>query len=484
MGWLLSKILLMDTERKGVFCMTFITEFNNVMWGWVLAVILVGMGIFYSVTMRFPQVRCFSHIIRSLKSTLKSDDGAVSGFGALCAAVGGQVGTGSLVGVASALSAGGPGALFWMWITAVFGMVLNFGEAVLGQVFHEKDSDGNYYGGAPYYMTKGLGNRFLAIAYALTTILAIGICIAMIQSNSITSAVTGVAAIPSWIPGIIVTIVTAVIILGGVKRITDVASLIVPFMAMGYVLITIVIIVLHIQEVPGMLTNIFKSAFTMKAAAGGAVGYTMKEAVRNGVARGLFSNDAGNGSTATMHASAKVKHPANQGFSAMFGTFLTTIVICSCTGFAILLTGALDSGQNGVNLVQIAFSSVLGNIGSYFILLATFLFCFTTLIADLFYGEVGVRYLFKDSEKGSDKAVKGFKVIALILVAVGAVLPLSILWDLVDFFVAFLVFFNAYTLFKLKKYVKYILNDYLRQFENGNHEPAWDETTDIKQKCS
>lgn len=184
-----------------------------------------------------------------------------------------------------------------------------------------------------------------------------------------------------------------------------------------------------------------------------------------------------------MHASAHVKHPANQGFSAMFGTFMTTIIICSCTGFAILLTGALESGQDGVNLVQAAFSSMLGQVGSYFVLLVTFLFCFTTLIADLFYGEVGVRYLFKGSANGADKAVKVFQVIALILVTIGAALPLPVLWDLVDFCVAFLVFFNVYALLRLRKYVKYVLDDYLMQFNSGKSEPVWDESVDITEKC-
>ena len=463
--------------------MTFITEFNNIMWGWVLAVILLGTGLLYSLTMGFPQVRCFGHIIRSLKSTLKSDGDAVSGFAALCAAVGGQVGTGSLVGVASALAAGGPGALFWMWITAVFGMVLSFGEATLGQAFHEKDKDGNYYGGAPYYMTNGLGNRGLAIAYALTSVFAVGICIAMLQNNSIASAVTGVMDISPWIPGVLVTILTAVIVLGGVKRITDAASLIVPFMAVGYILITIIIIITHLSEVPAMFATIFKSAFTLEAAAGGAIGYTIKEAVRNGVARGLFSNDAGNGGTAAMHAAAKVKHPANQGFSAMFGTFLTTIIICSCTGFAILLTGAMDSGQDGVNLVQTAFFSLLGTVGNYFVLIITFLFCFTTLIADLFYGEVGIRYLFKRCGDKVNRAVKIFQVVALIVVTIGAGLSLPTLWNLVDFCAAFLVFFNVYALLRMRKYVKYILDDYLAQFNSGKQEPTWDDTVDIKEKC-
>ncbi len=463
--------------------MSFITEFNNIMWGWVLAVILLGTGLFFSIKLGFPQIRCIKHITGSIKSTLKSGNGEVSGFAALCAAVGGQVGTGSLVGVASAIAAGGPGAMFWMWITAVFGMVLSFGEATLGQIFHEKDKDGNYYGGAPYYITKGLGNKALAIAYAITTIFAVGVCIAMLQNNSITSAVTGLVDISPWVPGIAVAVLAAVIILGGVKRITDAASLIVPFMAVGYIIITIIIVILNIGEVPGMIADIFRQAFTFEAAAGGVAGYTIKEAIRNGVARGLFSNDAGNGTAAAMHASANVKHPANQGFSAMFGTFLTTIIICSCTGFAILLTGSLDTGLDGVNLVQAAFSSVFGKAGSIFVLIVTFLFCFTTLIADVFYGEVGIRYLFKDRKGGADPIVKIFQVIVLILVVIGAVLPLPILWDLVDFCVAFLVFFNVIGLLGLSKYVKFVLDDFIKQYNSGINEPVWDDGGDVREKC-
>lgn len=466
--------------------MSFITEFNNIMWGWVLAIILLGTGLLFSISMGFPQLKCIKHIAHSLKSTLKADDGGVSGFAALCAAVGGQVGTGSLVGVASAIAAGGPGALFWMWITAVFGMVLSFGEAALGQLFHEKDKKGNYYGGAPYYMANGLGNKPLAIAYAVTTIFAVGVCIAMLQNNSITSAVTGVVSISPWVPGIIITVVAAVIILGGVKKITDTASLIVPFMAVIYIIITIIIVIIHIQDVPETFASIFKQAFNMKAAAGGVAGYTIKEAIRNGVARGLFSNDAGNGTAAGMHASARVKHPASQGFSAMFGTFMTTIVICTCTGLSILLTGVLDSGQQGVNLVQTAFSKVLGPAGSWFVLVITILFCFTTLIADMFYGEIGVRYLFKNSASGAEKEVRIFQIIALILVTIGAVLPLPIIWDLIDFCVAFLVFFNVYALLRMRKYVKFVLKDYLRQINSGKKEPVWDENMDImdiKNQC-
>ena len=362
-------------------------------------------------------------------------------------------------------------------------MVISFSEAALGQLFHEKNKDGNYYGGASYYMTNGIGNKPLAIAYAITTVIAVGICIAMLQNNSITASVTGLFNVSPWIPSIIVVIIAGIIIIGGVKRITDVASLIVPFMAVIYILITIFIIITHITQIPSMFAMIFKSAFSTEAAVGGVAGYTIKEAVRNGVARGLFSNDAGNGAAATMHASAIVKHPANQGFSAMFGTFLTTIIICSCSGFSILLTGALDSGKTGINLVQDAFHNILGSAGNYFVMVITFLFCFTTLIADLFYGEVGIRYLFKQNTSKINIAVKIFQIIALLLVAIGAVLPLPVIWDLVDFSVAFLVFFNVFALLRMIKYVKYIFNDYILQFRSGKKEPTWDESINIKDKC-
>ena len=460
--------------------MEFIITFNSIMWGWVLAVILIGTGLYYSIRLGFPQLRQFKHVIGSLGVNLKSDGGGVSGFAALCTAVGAQVGTGSLVGVASALVAGGPGALFWMWVTAVFGMVISFGEATLGQLFHEKGKDGNYYGGAHYYMTKGLHNRPLAIAYAAMTLLTVGVCIAMLQNNSIAAAFTGVFDISPWIPGVLVAFLAALIVLGGVKRITDAASYIVPFMAIGYILVTIVIIALNITHVPAMIATIFRSAFSVSAATGGVVGYSIQEAIRNGMARGLFSNDAGNGAAATMHGSAKVKHPATQGFSAMFGTFTTTIVICTCSGFAILLTGALDSGLDGVNLVQASFSQLLGSFGGYFVLFATFLFCFTTLIADIFAGEVGIRYLMRDSKGNVEPVVKAYQVIVLILVAIGAAVTLPVLWNLVDFFASFMVLLNVYALFRLFKYVKCVLNDYLSRLRAGESDPVWTQPEDIE----
>ncbi|MCI8576307.1 MAG: alanine:cation symporter family protein [Lachnospiraceae bacterium] len=452
--------------------MELLSAIDNFLWSYPVAGLLLLAGAYYTVCLGFPQIRHFTRLLPTVLKGQKTKDGSVSGFSAFCATVGGQVGTGSLVGVASALAAGGPGAMFWMWVTALLGMAISFGEAVLGQVFRLKGEDGNYYGGAPYYMKQGLHNEVLATLYAITTVFAVGFCIAMIQNNSISSAVVEVVPVPKIIPGLFVGGIAALIVMGGVRRITDTASAIVPFMAGAYILITIAIVVMNMGQVPAMLADIFSSAFTGRAAAGGAVGYTMQQAFRNGVARGLFSNDAGNGGASAMHASAVVKHPGDQGLAAMLGTFITTILICSCTGFSILLTGAVSSGKDGINLVQAAFAATLGNAGNWIVLIAMILFGFTTLIADIFYGEASIRYLFKND---TERVVMGYKILAVVIVVMGSVLSLPLLWTLVDLCAAFLVFFNLVPLIALFSHVKHVLKDYDTQLRDGNKEPEWKE---------
>lgn len=459
--------------------MSIITLINGVLWGWLLAVMLLSTGLYYSARMVFPQIRFFGRSIASLKTNSKAENGSISGFAALCAAVGAQVGTGSIVGVASALTAGGPGALFWMWVTALFGMTLSFGEATLGLLFREKNPDGSYTGGAPFYMKNGLKSKSLPVIYAGLSIFSAGFCIAMLQNNSIASAISNVTHIPQIVPGIIVALIAAFIVLGGAKRITDFASKVVPFMASGYILITLLILLTHISQIPAVFSLILKSAFSIDAAVGGVAGYTIKEAIRNGVARGLFSNDAGNGAASGFHATAQVKHPATQGFSAMLGTFITTIIICSCTGFAILLTGATDTGTDGIVLVQEAFGIAIGPLGKWIVMLAMFLFGFTTMVADIFYGEVGVRFLFKNNVS---KMVTVYKVAAIIMVAIGSILSLPALWQIVDLFVGVLVIVNIIPLLGLFKYVKYVLADYTKQMKTGIAEPVWDGKVDLPEK--
>ncbi len=453
-----------------------IVSLNGIFWGWMIAGILLLTGVFYTVSLRFPQIKYFPKLFSSLKSNFKSEGGGVSGFGALCAAVGGQVGTGSLVGVASAIVAGGPGAVFWMWMTALLGMAISFGEAILGLLFRAKNSDGTYRGGAAYYMEKGMKCKPLAVGYSMLMIVSVGLFVAMIQSNSIASSFQMVINVPPIILGIIIGTLTGIVIIGGVKRLSEVSSLIVPFMAAGYILITLFILISHIAEIPSVIALIFKSAFSTHAAVGGVMGYTIKEAFRNGVARGLFSNDAGNGAAAGMHASAQVKHPAAQGFCAMLGTFLTTIIICSCTAFAILLTGVANTGYDGINLVQAAFSSAIGVAGNWIVMIAMVMFGFTTLLADVYYGEVNIKFAF-----GEQRAILIwlFRIFAIALIVLSTIIPLNVLWNLVDFMSALIVFANVVALWKMQKYVRYVFNDYVKQSKEGVAEPEWNYDSDI-----
>ncbi|MCH1950410.1 sodium:alanine symporter family protein [Enterocloster sp. OA13] len=454
--------------------MQVIQTLNGIFWGWLVAGILLGTGVFFTIRLKFPQIRYFTKLFGNLRESMKSE-GGVSGFGALCAAVGGQVGTGSLVGVATALASGGPGAIFWMWMTALLGMPISFSEAVLGQLFREKNSDGTYRGGPAYYMEKGLHSKLLSVLFSISVMIGIGFFYAMIQSNSISVALTGVVDIKPLIAGLVLLALVCLVVFGGIKRLSEVSSLVVPFMALAYLVIAVIIVVMNIKMLPGVITLIFKSAFSFRAAAGGVAGYTIKEAFRYGVARGLFSNDAGNGTAPSMHASAVVKHPVNQGLAAMLGTFITTIIICSCTAFCILITGALDSGETGIALTQVAFHNALGGAGKWIVFLAMSLFGFTTLLADIYYGEVNLMSLV--SEKPG--AVTVYRIICCVFIIIGAVAPVPIVWDLVDLVSAFMVFFNVIALIGLARYVVYVLKDFVGQKDKGKAQPVWDVENDI-----
>jgi AGCS family alanine or glycine:cation symporter len=411
-----------------------------------------------------------------MKKSLQGDSGGISGFGTLMAALGGQLGTGSLVGVSSALFIGGPGAIFWMWMTALFGMIVSFSETVLGQAFRIKDKDGNYQGGPAYYIEKGLRNKPLAILISFLYVLGIGIAIASIQTNSISNAFTGVVDINPIIPGIVVVTLAFLVTVGGMKRLANVSTFIVPFMVIVYFSIVLFIVITNFSYIPTVFGAIFESAFTGRSAVGGVVGWTVAEAFRSGVARGMFSNDAGNGVAAIMHASADVKHPVDQGFLAMIGTFITTIVICTATAMAILMTGSLESGQDGILLLQTAFGSVLGDLGSWIVFFAMFLFGFTTLLADIHYGESNLTYIFREKNR---VPILIFRVVLAVILVLASVVELNVIWAAVDLIIGIIVFINVISLMLLFKYVKYIYQHYFRQIEKGNDNPRWDYDLDI-----
>lgn len=446
------------------------------LWANVIGYVLLGIGIYYTIKLGLPQIRHFRRAIHTMKESLEGEEGGVSGFGALMAALGGQLGTGSLVGVSSALAAGGPGAIFWMWMTAVFGMTVTFSEAVLGQLFKTKDCEGNYTGGPAYYIEKGLRNKPIAILISILYVLGIGVAIASLQTNSIANAFTGVVDMDPIIPGVIVVILAYIVTIGGIKRLADVTSRIVPLMVSVYFIIILYIIFTNISQVSEIFASIFQSAFSSRAAVGGVIGWTVADAFRNGLARGMFSNDAGNGVAGIMHASADVKHPVDQGLLGMMGTFITTIIICTCTAMAILMTGVLDSGHDGIVLLQTAFNAVLGNFGSWIVFLAMFLFGFTTLLADIYYGESNLIYVFKEKNKIPIWIYR--TVLAVILIA-ASVVELNVIWAAVDFLLGIIVFVNVFAIMRLSKYVKYTYNHYFNQIKKGNDKPNWDYDIDI-----
>lgn len=453
--------------------MQYLLDAADFLWSNVIGYVLLGVGLYYSIRLGFPQFKYSGQIKKVLKKNLKTSDG-VSGFAALATAVGGQVGTGSLVGVASALSFGGPGAIFWMWITALLGMVITFAETVLGQLYRVKLDDGTYRGGPAYYVQNGLHSRVFAVITAIFYIMGVGLCIAFMQSNSISQAFTGVVDANPIIPGIIVAIAAAIITIGGVKRLTDFSSRVVPIMAGAYVLVVLLIVITNISKFPQVLGLIFKSAFSAQAALGGLVGHTVMDAFRHGVARGLFSNDAGNGIAGIMHAAADVDHPAEQGFLGMFGTFVTTIVICSLSAFALLMTGVVgdpSTGNAGITLVQDAFQSIIGMPGRWLVFFAMLMFGFTTLIADLFYGESNIILIFKDKHK---IPLWIYRIIAFVMFIVATQMDLEVVWSFIDVFVGLVVVINVVCLFLLFKDVRMVLNDYENQIDKGIEDPVWD----------
>ena len=451
--------------------MQYLLNAADFLWSHVIGYVLLAVGLYYSLRLGFPQFKYSGQIKKVLRKNLKSSEG-VSGFAALATAVGGQVGTGSLVGVASAIAYGGPGAIFWMWITALLGMIITFAETVLGQLYRVKLDDGTYRGGPAYYVQNGLHSRVFAVITAFFYIIGVGLCIAFMQSNSISQAFTGVVDANPICPGIVVAIAAAIITIGGVKRLTNFSSRVVPVMAGAYVLVVLIIVITNITKFPAVIGLIFKSAFTAQAAVGGIIGHTVMDAFRHGVARGLFSNDAGNGIAGIMHAAADVKHPAEQGFLGMFGTFVTTIIICSLSAFSLLLTGVVGDPANGdgIVLVQDAFQTIMGIPGRWLVFFAMLMFGFTTLIADLFYGESNIILIFKEKYK---VPLWIYRIIAFIMFIVATQMDLELVWGFIDVFVGIVVIINVISLFLLFKDVRMVLNDYKRQLDEGIEDPVW-----------
>lgn len=354
--------------------------------------------------------------------------GTIGAGAALATSLSATIGTGNIVGVATAIHSGGPGALVWMWLIALVGMATKYAEAVLAVHFREKDAAGQYVGGPMYYIKNGLGKNWhwLAIAFAVFGMIA-GFGIGnSVQANSVAHGLSDSFGLPPWITGVTLAVLVAMVVLGGMKRIATVATFIVPFMALAYLLAGLVVLADHANAIPGALALCFESAFTGTAAAGGFAGALVKEAIRFGMARGIFSNEAGLGSAPIAHASANTDHPARQGSIAMLGTFIDTIIVCSVTGLAIVSTGVWDSGVKGAPLSALAFSSTFGSAGNIIVACSLAVFAFTTLLGWSLYSERCTQFLF------GNKAIMPFRIVWVLAIPLGALVSLNFVWALAD----------------------------------------------------
>lgn len=443
-----------------------VLKVNDVLTGSVLIIALVGIGLLFTFKLGFIQIRGFKDGWNRTFGGLFSKKGdagkdGMSSFQALATAIAAQVGTGNIAGAATAIAVGGPGAIFWMWISAFLGMSTIFAEAVMAQKFKQVSDDGTVTGGPVYYIRgafKGTFGKVLAAIFAVLIIFALGFMGNAVQSNSIAASWNTAFGIPKIAMGIFVAVVSLFVFTGGMKRIAKVTELIVPIMAAFYIVGSLIVIFANVTAIPAAFHDIIVGAFKPAAVAGGAMGATLKLAVQKGVARGLFSNEAGMGSTPHAHAVAKVKHPVEQGFVAMIGVFIDTFVILNLTALVIITTGSRTTGLTGAQLTQYAFSTLYGKFGEIFIAICMLFFAFSTIIGWYFFGEANIRYLF------GAKAVKIYSIIVCICVALGSLQEVELVWNMADCFNSMMVIPNAIALVALSGLVKKTHDDYYNNF--------------------
>lgn len=403
---------------------------NNLVWGPPLLLLLVGTGVYLTLRLGVFQIGKLPTAFRLIFSSDQSGQGDVSSFAALCTALAATVGTGNIVGVATAITTGGPGALFWMWVAAFFGMATKYAEGFLAIKYRTKDANGQAAGGPMHYITLGMGQKwkplaiFFAISGVLVALLGIG---TFSQVNSITASLEMSFGLAPQLISILTAILIAFFIFGGIEKISDVSTKIVPFMAILYILASVIVLAMHFDQILPTLALVLKSAFSPAAAAGGFAGATVQQAIQRGIARGVFSNESGLGSAPIAAAAAKSDNPVEQGLISMTGTFIDTLIICTLTGLTILVTGQWTvEGLEGAPLTQAAFATVFGNTGSIALTISLVLFAFTTILGWSYYGERCIEFLF------GTKSILPYRLLFVAMVALGGFLKLDLIWTIAD----------------------------------------------------
>lgn len=461
--------------------MNFITELinqaNYILWTYILVAMLLGCALWFSFKTRFVQFRMISEMVRLLGDSTAKIDGHekhISSFQAFTISLASRVGTGNLAGVATAITVGGPGAIFWMWVIALLGASSAFVESTLAQLFKVR-SKHSYIGGPAYYMEKGLKKRWMGVIFAILITITFGFAFNSVQSNTICSAFDSAFNIPPIYMGIGITILTIIIIFGGVHWIANVSSILVPIMALGYIILALYIVISNITHLPDIFGIIIKNAFGIEQAIGGGIG----AALMQGIKRGLFSNEAGMGSAPNAAATAHVTHPAKQGFIQALGVFTDTLLICTCTAFIILFSGKhFNTDLDGIQLTQAALNSQIGNIGSTYIAIAILFFAYSSILGNYYYGEANIRFITKRKE-----VIHIYRILVGGMVFFGSIASLKFVWSLADVTMALMAICNLIAIIMLGKYAFRLLDDYLTQKKNGIKSPVFskDKMKDIEE---
>ncbi|WP_052101372.1 alanine/glycine:cation symporter family protein [Novilysobacter arseniciresistens] len=436
---------------------------NGVLWNYVLVYGLLAVGVFFTVRLRFLQVRRLPHMLHVIGRGTGGDRSGISPFQALCTSLASRVGTGNLAGVAIALGVGGPGALFWMWCTAVLGMATAYAESALAQLYKVRDENGQYRGGPAYYMTLGLKKRWMGIAFAVSLLLTYGLVFSSVHANAMAQALGDAFGFSRAQIATGLVVLTAVIIFGGLRSVARFAEWVVPFMAVGYLGLALWVVATNLSEVPAVLSLVLRSAFGLEPAAGGVLG-GIAAAMLNGVKRGLYSNEAGMGSAPNVAAAATPvpHHPASQGLVQSLGVFIDTLLICSATGFVILLSGVIGDGNDGVRVTQEAMTVFFGEAGTYFVAIAMFFFAFTTILGNYSYAENNLLYL-----GGGRVGLFVLRVAALAVIVWGVYSKVQLVWNAADAAMAIMASINLVAIVMLSGVVVKLTRDYDRQLEAG-----------------
>ena len=444
------------------FIESFIDQTNNILWGYVMIVSLIGCAVYFTLRGKFVQFTMIGEMFRQLinSSERHIDNGHkhISPFEAFVVSLASRVGTGNLAGVATAIAVGGAGAVFWMWVIALIGAANAFVESTLAQLY-KKRSDDSFIGGPAYYIMQGLKCRPMAILFSVLTIVTFGFAFNTVQSNTICEAFQNAFGVDNLYMGIFLTITTLIIIFGGIQRIAKVSSVVVPIMAVGYIILAFTVVLINITQLPEVITLIIKNAFGMEQIVGGGMG----AAVMQGIKRGLFSNEAGMGSAPNAAATASTSHPVKQGLIQTLGVFTDTLIICSSTAFIILMSGVhIEGGLDGVQLTQEALTAEIGNAGRIFVAIAIFFFAFSSIFGNYYYGEANIRFITK-----SRLALNIYRVIVGAMVMGGAMMSLKMVWSLADVTMALMTLCNLVAIVLLGGKAMTLLEDYRSQRKRG-----------------